>query len=379
MNRTSGGDLAKEHPCGEIENMGYVSIDQPLDLKLSLTMGQAFRWQSKNDGWYSGVFRGKLFHVKETAGGIDYRVGGSGGVEVANTQWDGPLRSYFRLDTDDIESIYADLRVRQDALIPALERYRGMRVLRQEPWECLVSYLCSAPASVERISQDMETLAGEYGERVTLDGDARYTFPGPEVLAGANESSLRRLGLGFKAPRIIAAARLVSRNEGELDRLRAVPYQDAKNRLMEYPGIGPKVADCICLMALDKLEAFPIDRHIRRAAIDIAGSKMTDAAMVRWAQQHLLRAIPPLWPLKNSQSERPAALAIAFTRRAIYDSDSPNTSSSPAWRWGLASCRPRPFKEARTPWSGPGDSWPANSWTLAMALVARRMVAMLAP
>ena len=132
MNRTSGGDLAKEHPCGEIENMGYVSIDQPLDLKLSLTMGQAFRWQSKNDGWYSGVLRGKLFHVKETAGGIDYRVGGSGGVEVANTQWDGTLRSYFRLDTDDIESIYADLRVRQDALIPALERYRGMRVLRQD-------------------------------------------------------------------------------------------------------------------------------------------------------------------------------------------------------------------------------------------------------
>ena len=132
--------------------MGYVSIDQPLDLKLSLTMGQAFRWQSQNDGWYSGVLRGKLFHVKETAGGIDYRIGGSGGVEVANTQWDGTLRSYFRLDTDDIENIYADLRGRQDALIPALERYRGMRVLRQEPWECLVSYLCSAPASVERIS-----------------------------------------------------------------------------------------------------------------------------------------------------------------------------------------------------------------------------------
>ena len=58
MNRTSGGDLAKEHPCGEIENMGYVSIDQPLDLKLSLTMGQAFRWQSENDGWYCGVLRG---------------------------------------------------------------------------------------------------------------------------------------------------------------------------------------------------------------------------------------------------------------------------------------------------------------------------------
>ena len=97
-----------------------------------------------------------------------------------------------------------------------------------------------------------------------------------------------------------------------------------------------------------------------------------------WA---MLRAIPPLWPLKNSQSERPAALAIAFTRRAIYDSDSPNTSSSPAWRWGLASCAPVLSKRRAHP--GPAREIHArpNSWTLAMAmaLVARRMVAMLAP
>ena len=281
LNKPGGKDLAKAHPRGEIENMGYVSIEQPLNLKLSLTMGQAFRWQSRNDGWHSGVLERKLVHIRQAAGGVDYRIGGQDGEEVVSTHWDGMLRSYFRLDTDDINSIYADLRGRRDALTPALERYQGMRVLRQEPWECLVSYLCSAPASVKRISQDMERLAGEYGERVTLDADARYTFPGPEVLAGANESSLRRLGLGFKAPRIIAAAQLVARNEGELDRLRTVPYQDAKNRLMDYPGIGPKVADCICLMALDKLEAFPIDRHIRRAVIDITGSQMTDAAMVR--------------------------------------------------------------------------------------------------
>ena len=277
----------KAHPHGEIENMGYVSVLQPLNLKLSLTMGQAFRWQSRDDGCYSGVLEGKVVHIRETAGGVDYRIGGPDGEEVASTHWDGSLYSYLRLDTDDINGIYADLRRRQDALMPALERYRGMRVLRQDPWECLVSYLCSAPASVERISQDMETLAGEYGVRVTLDGDARCTFPEPNVLTGANETSLRRLGLGFKAPRIIAAAQRIARHEGELEQLRAVPYQDAKERLMDYPGIGPKVADCICLMALDKLEAFPVDRHIRRAVIDIAGSKMTDAAMVCWAQQHL--------------------------------------------------------------------------------------------
>ena len=108
MNRTSGGDLAKDHPCGEIENMGFVSIEQPLDLKLSLTMGQAFRWQSKtDDGWYSGrwrhawVGRWEVVYFRldtddiegytppsRAAGCLDYRIGGSGG-----TMWKSPTRN----------------------------------------------------------------------------------------------------------------------------------------------------------------------------------------------------------------------------------------------------------------------------------------------
>ena len=239
------------------------------------------------DGWYSGVLKQDLMHLRQTPDGIEYRAGGPDG-EIADVDLDDQLRRYFRLDTDDIESIYVDLAGRDSQIGPLLERYRGVCLLRQEPWECLASYICSARASVASITKNAEALAEEYGNPVAVAGETRRTFPAPEVLVQANESRLEELGLGCKGPRVIAAARQVTDNLGELERLKEMPYPDAKRRLMEYDGIGPKIADCICLMALDKVEAFPVDRHIRRAVEDYVSSepKATDAVMVRWAQDH---------------------------------------------------------------------------------------------
>ena len=250
-------------------------------------MGQAFRWRRLGDGWYSGVLKQRQVHLRQTPDGVEYRAGGPDG-EIADADLDDQLRRYFRLDTDDIESIYVDLAGRDSQIGPLLERYRGVRLLRQEPWECLASYICSARASVASITKNAEALAEEYGNPVAVAGETRRTFPAPEVLVQANESRLEELGLGFKGPRVIAAARQVTDNLGELERLKEMPYPDAKRRLMEYDGIGPKIADCICLMALDKVEAFPVDRHIRRAVEDYVSSepKATDAVMVRWAQDH---------------------------------------------------------------------------------------------
>ena len=264
-----------------------IEITQPFDLTTSLTMGQAFRWRRLGDGWYSGVLKQRQVHLRQTPDGIEYRAGGPDG-EIADVDLDDQLRRYFRLDTDDIESIYVDLAGRDSQIGPLLERYRGVRLLRQEPWECLASYICSARASVASITKNAEALAEEYGNPVAVAGETRRTFPAPEVLVQANESRLEELGLGFKGPRVIAAARQVTDNLGELKRLKEMPYPDAKRRLMEYDGIGPKIADCICLMALDKVEAFPVDRHIRRAVEDYVSSepKATDAVMVRWAQDH---------------------------------------------------------------------------------------------
>ena len=272
-------------PLHEAGSPRHLKIDQPFCLKTSLTMGQAFRWRPLGDHWYSGVLGQRHVHVRRTQAGIEYRAAGPEG-EIVDAELNDDLRRYFRLDTDDIEGVYADLEGRDSRIGPLLASYRGVRVLRQEPWECLASYICSANASVESITKNVEALADTYGNPVELAGEVRYTFPGPEVLAQVSENSVRELGLGFKGPRVIAAARRVTDNPGELERLREIPYPDTKRRLMEYEGIGPKIADCVCLMALDKLEAFPVDRHIRRAVEEYfwPGEKATDGAMVRWAQ-----------------------------------------------------------------------------------------------
>ena len=225
--------------------------------------------------------------LRQTPDGIEYRVGGPSG-EIADVDLDDKLRRYFRLDTDDIENIYVDLAKHDSRIGLLLERYRGVRVLRQEPWEGLASYICSARASVASITKNVEALAEEYGNPVELAGVTRRTFPEPELLAQAGESRLWELGLGFKGLRVITAAHQVTDNLGELERLEEMPYLDAKRKLMEYDGIGPKIADCVCLMVLGKLEAFPVDRHIRRAVEDYFSSeqKATDATMVQWAQDH---------------------------------------------------------------------------------------------
>ena len=267
--------------------MMLIEIEQPFDLATSLTMGQAFRWRPLGDGWYSGVLKQRLVHLRQTPDGLEYRVGGPDG-EIPAVDLDHELRRYFRLYTDDIESIYVDLDGRDRRIGPLLERHRGVRLLRQEPWECMVSYICSARASVASITKNVEALAEEYGKLVELAGETRRTFPAPEVLAQASKSRLWELGLGFKGPRVIAAARQVTDNAGELERLEEMLYPDVKRRLMGYNGICPKIADCVCLMALGKLEAFPVDRHIRRAVEDYFSSeaKAADATMVRWAQDY---------------------------------------------------------------------------------------------
>ena len=209
-------------------------------------MGQSFRWRPLGAYWYSGVLGQRQVHVRRTQAGIEYRAAGPDG-EIADAHVDDDLRSYFRLDTDDIQGVYADLEGRDSRIGPLLKSYRGVRVLRQEPWECLASYICSANASVESITKNVEALAETYGNPVELAGEIRYTFPGPEVLAQVSEERVKELGLGFKGPRVIAAARRVTDNPGELEQLREMPYPDAKRRLMDYEGIGAKITDWVCL------------------------------------------------------------------------------------------------------------------------------------
>ena len=173
-----------------------------------------------------------------------------------------------------------------------VDRYPGLRLLRLEPWECVVSFICSANSNIPRIHQNMEKLAETFGDPVGMDGQVRHVFPTPVQLAQAGEAKLRELGLGFRAPYVAEAARLVAEGSLDLNELIEMPYAKAKARLMECPGIGPKISDCIAVFSLEKLQAFPIDVWVRRALAEwyFPGQKRpTDRVMLEWAQNHFGR------------------------------------------------------------------------------------------
>ena len=235
---------------------------QPFDLKLSLTMGQAFRWQEK-EGWYSGVVGGVFIKIRQTRDGkVEFR---SSQPEESTADL---LRSYFRLD-DDIEAIYAEI-CRDRKVAELVKLYPGLRILRQEPWECLVAYLCSANNNIRRIGQIVEEMSKKFGDSVSLDGETRRSFPTPAKLDKAGESELERLALGLRQRHIgiYQAAQKVTQGSLNLDDLRGKDYAPAKKELMNLYGVGPKIADCVLLFSLDKLEAFPIDTWISRALVE---------------------------------------------------------------------------------------------------------------
>ncbi|MCY4584000.1 MAG: DNA glycosylase [Chloroflexi bacterium] len=263
-----------------------MSVGQPLDLALSLEMGQAFRWRRVRDehvhvrkwgstsppwrgnagGWYSGVLGEYLVHLRQTDEGLEYRVGDEYG-ERHDVDLDKQMCDYFRLD-DDIGDIYSQLG-RHRAVAQAVERYPGLRLLRQEPWECMVAYLCSGTNSIRGIRECVERIAQLSRRRVRLDDDERHVLPGPVQIAEQGEKALTDLGLGLSSrPRnIFLMATRLSRGPLllELEEAGDMPGDEAVKLLDSYSGIGPKIASCVALMSLDKLDAFPVDRWVRRA------------------------------------------------------------------------------------------------------------------
>lgn len=253
-------------------------LDQPLELKSTLESGQAFRWQQDGEWWW-GVVGRHAYALRQVDGGLDVR-SSSRSMSAAVTE----LHDFLRLD-DDLDAVYQRLAVDQP-LAKAVERYRGMRILRQEPWECLASFLCTPTSNISRISANLKSVAETYGETLTLDGHRLYRFPGASRLAEAGEKGLRGLGLGFHGKFLAQAAKVVADGQLDLMALRSASYQEAKTALLELPGVGDKVADCVLLFSLEKLDGFPVDRWVRRALVDWYGhpEKAKYRDLLEWAQ-----------------------------------------------------------------------------------------------
>lgn len=267
--------------------LGY-DAGQPLDLNISLLMGQAFRWQPEGAGWFSGVVSGQFIQIRKVHDGLlEFQAAPGPDATAAAI-----LRNYLRLDDEvSITTIYADISRRNPKVAELVEKYPGLRILRQEPWECLISYILSAQSPIPRIERNVKALADQFGNRIAPGVSA---FPTPRQLDEPSRDEISQVLVGFKryAESISLAAREVACHRLDLDGLAQMKYETARKRLKQCYGIGDKIADCVLLFSLDKLESFPIDRHIRKALSDYyfpGGKTPTDAKLRNWAQNYFGR------------------------------------------------------------------------------------------
>ena len=246
-------------------------------LQASLSSGQTFRW-TPHDGWYYGFIGPAVVKVRQEGERLSYE-----SSDPALT--DDRIRHYFALDLnlpEIISSIDVDMQVHH-----AIQRYRGLRVLRQDGWETLASFICASFNNIKRIQGMIERLAQAYGEPVSLNGFRGFNFPRPEVIAGMSERRLRSLGLGYRAPYLKATARLVVEGKLPMEQLRRVDYDAVKTALLGCDGVGDKVADCVALFGFEKYQAFPIDVWMERAMrYYFRHRTMTRARLHDYARRH---------------------------------------------------------------------------------------------
>jgi len=231
----------------------------PFNLDYTLSCGQVFRWQKLGAHWF-GIVGVTVVKINQTGETLHFR-SYPNEVDTAFV-WD-----YFRLD-DDLPFIYS--RIRKDKYVDAaVKRFYGLRLIRQDPWECLISYICATNKNIPAIIEMISNVCRRFGKKVQAKEDAEvYLFPTPDNLADASLRELKLCKLGYRARYVKTASKLVSSNALNLEILKTLPYEAAKRELMKVPGVGPKVADCVLLFSLDKLEAFPIDVWMKRIVLD---------------------------------------------------------------------------------------------------------------
>jgi N-glycosylase/DNA lyase len=223
----------------------------------TLSSGQAFRWREVDRAW-EGVICKHWVLLKRQQDGIEAQTVGS------NVNWDW-LKQYLQTETD-LSAVISTFP-RDEHMNKAVAECSGLRLLKQEPWECLASFILSSTKQIVQIQQIIGLLCERFGEPLPVPArhPPAYSFPTPETLASISENDLRCCKMGFRAPHLRATAQLVARGEIDLMILGKLPVSHARAELMRLPGVGRKIADCVLLFAYHFQEAFPLDVWILKA------------------------------------------------------------------------------------------------------------------
>ncbi len=270
------------------------------DLAATLDSGQAFRWQPCNDSWI-GVIGQRWVRLTQMRDGIRAETAGP----VADWRW---LRDYLQTETDldAVLKTFPDDAPMRDAVAAC----RGLRVLRQDPWECLASFILSSTKQIVQIRQIVALLCERFGDPLTRPADTlsppggerdgargashskenhlSHSFPTAERLASVTEAELRACKMGFRAPHLLAAARQIASGRFDLERLRHLPLAGAREELMKLRGVGGKIADCVLLFAYGFDGAFPVDVWVERALRELyfPRRRVSDKRLRHFAATH---------------------------------------------------------------------------------------------
>lgn len=253
-----------------------------LNLDAVLQCGQAFRWRSYKPGTWVLCMHNRVLHVQQTESHLLYKSFGPG-----NGVGDDELvRDYFNLDVS-VNKLYTDWSTRDPKFHT---KTAGIRILRQDPWETLCAFICSSNNNIKRISGMVAALATEFGTFVdAVDGVKYFDFPEPKALTKpGTEAKLRELGFGYRAKYITATAeKMLTKEQDYLHKLRTADVGETVVSLQEFAGVGPKVADCVALMSLDKHSIVPVDTHMYKIASRDYKMKVPSGAKAYTAVQQM--------------------------------------------------------------------------------------------
>ncbi len=217
-----------------------------IDVENSINSGQVFLWKKNETNWY-----------------------GVNGQDILQVDKNGKIDSYQNLEadffreSDDIEKIIKSIS-KDKTVKMAVKKYQGLRILRQDPFQCLISFIVSSNSNIPKIKYCLENISKKFGKKTKFQNQEFFLFPKPEKLAKASISEITDCGVGYRAKFIKEAAKMMVSKKIDFEYLKKCNYQEAKESICQIPGVGNKVADCIMLFSLDKLEAVPLDRWIIR-------------------------------------------------------------------------------------------------------------------
>lgn len=238
------------------EEKGNLILSGVRDFSLLETFdcGQCFRWEKTGDAYF-GIAYGLPLKIDQAGDAITL-------YNTSRDTWDKVWSRYF-----DMERDYGEIKTRLSSdpvMREASDFGGGIRILDQEPFECLISFIISASNNIPRIKKIIDSLCANFGDKVVYLGKDFYTFPTPEKLASLELSDLAVIKAGFRDKYILGAAKAVASGKIDLKCLKSASYEYAKSELLKLSGVGNKVADCVLLFSLRKYASFPVDVWIKR-------------------------------------------------------------------------------------------------------------------